>query len=175
MRALAPRSEVGRASPPCTIPCLPCQGWLLRNAFAGEGLGGPWAPATPACCAQVQRERVRAGRAQAAVLPGRAAGDHQWAWPGPGVGGAPPPPPPPPAAPPGSPRAHAARVKGLWFDASPCVMCRKCMRLYERSLCRTGARAVAASAELCHTLLLFCALHGHALTLRLEVGILKAG
>ncbi len=85
------------------------------------------------------------------------------------------PPPPPPAAPPGSPRAHAARVKGLWFDASPCVMCRKCMRLYERSLCRTGARAVAASAELCHTLLLFCALHGHALTLRLEVGILKAG
>ncbi len=49
------------------------------------------------------------------------------------------------------------------------------MRPYERSLYRTGARAVTASAELCHTLLLFCALHGHALTLRLEVGILKTG
>jgi len=67
-------------------------GVLLRSAFAGEVLGDPWAPAASARRAQVQRERVCAGRAQAAVLLGRAAGDHQRAPPGHAVRPAPPPP-----------------------------------------------------------------------------------
>jgi len=66
-------------------------------------------------------------------------------------------------------------VKGFWFDASPCPMCRECMRPYERSdLCRKGAHMVAAASMLCDTLLLSCALRGSALTLRLQIGVPRA-